>query len=188
MATILLLHSIRGLRAVERAAADRWRAAGHGVVTPDLFGGVVPETLEAGFALVEATGEPVLVERAAAAAGALPADAVLAGLSMGAGIASALWERRPEAAGVLLLHGIGPVPDAPRPGTPLAAHLADPDPFEAEEWVTWWRDTARERGLAPDLWRYPGAGHLFTDAMIDDYDAAAAALVWDRAGAFLAAL
>ena len=29
MATVLLLHSVRGLRAVERRAAERWQAEGH---------------------------------------------------------------------------------------------------------------------------------------------------------------
>ena len=157
MATVLLLHSIRGLRAVERRAAERWQAEGHRVVTPDLFEGAVPETVEAGFALVEAVGDAALVARAAAAAEGLPAETVLAGLSMGAGIASTLWERRPGTAGVLLLHGIGAPPEAPRPGTPLAAHLAEPDPFE-EEWVAWWRDTAAARGLAPQALALSGRG------------------------------
>lgn len=188
MASILLLHSIRGLRAVERGAADRWRAEGHAVSTPDLFDGVVPETLEAGFALVEALGEEALVDRATAAAGALPEDAVLSGLSMGAGIAATLWAQRPATAGVLLLHGVGPVPDTARPGTPLAAHVAEPDPFESEEWIEWWQAEAEARGLAPRLYRYPGAGHLFTDPTIEDDDPAAAALLWGRARSFLATL
>lgn len=188
MATILLLHSIRGLRAVEHGAADRWRSEGHAVLTPDLFDGAVPETLEAGFALVESLGDETLLDRAAAAAEAIPADAVLAGVSMGAGIAAALWARRPKTAGVLLLHGIGPVPQAPRPETPLAAHIAEPDPFEQEEWIDWWQDEAVARGLAPRLYRYPGAGHLFTDATIEDDDPAAAALLWSRSSAFLATL
>lgn len=188
MASILLLHSIRGLRAVERAAAARWRAEGHAVATPDLFDGAVPETLEAGFALVEAVGDEGLLARATAAAAALPENAVLAGLSMGAGIAATLWAARPQTAGVLLLHGIGPVPEAPRPGTPLAAHIAEPDPFESDEWIDWWQDQAVARGLAPRLYRYPGAGHLFTDATIEDDDPAAAALLWHRSSAFLATL
>jgi len=188
MATVLLLHSVRGLRAVERRAAERWQAEGHRVVTPDLFEGAVPETVEAGFALVEEVGDAALVARAAAAAEGLPAETVLSGLSMGAGIASTLWERRPGTAGVLLLHGIGAPPEAPRPGTPLAAHVAEPDPFEEEEWVAWWRDTAAARGLAPQLWRYPGAGHLFTDEAIEEHDPAAAALLWSRARDFLANL
>lgn len=157
------------------------------MVAPDLFEGAVPEMVEAGFALVEATGEATLVARAGAAADALPPETVLSGLSMGAGIASTVWEDRPGMAGVLL-HGVGPLPEAPRRGTPLAAHVAEPDPFEAEEWVGWWRETAAERGLEPLLWRYPGARHLFTDDAIGEHDPAAAALLWSRARDFLAAL
>ena len=44
MASILLLHSVCGLRDFERSAADRLRAAGHDVATPDLFDGEHPAT------------------------------------------------------------------------------------------------------------------------------------------------
>lgn len=188
MASVLLLHSVRGLREVERGIAARWRGEGHEVLTPDLFGGEVPGTVEAGFVYVEAVGEPALVERAAAAAREMPGETVLARLSMGAGIASWLWERRPDAAGLLLLHGIGPVPAEAREGTPVALHLAEPDEFETEDWVEVWRGQAAERGLDAEVFRYPGAGHLFTDEAIDEYDPPAAALLLSRASDFLARL
>jgi dienelactone hydrolase len=38
MASIILFHSVYGLRHVEHAAAQRFRAAGHDVFVPDLFG------------------------------------------------------------------------------------------------------------------------------------------------------
>ena len=188
MAHVLLLHSVRGLRSVEREIAGRWKAEGHDVEVPDFFEGEVPGTVERGFAVVEATGEPVLVERAAAAAAAMPPETVLAGLSMGAGIAAMLWERRPEAAAVLMLHGVGPVPRTARAGTPAQLHLAEPDEFETEEWVDAWREEAAARRLAAEVFRYPGAGHLFTDATIDEYEPESAALLLSRASGFLAEL
>ena len=41
MASILLFHSVLGLRPAVLADAERLRAAGHDVSTPDLFDGAV---------------------------------------------------------------------------------------------------------------------------------------------------
>lgn len=153
-------------------------------MTPDLFDGEVPETLEAGLALEERLW-PEPVRRAAQAAEALPADAVLGGFSMGAAIATIVWGDRPEAAGLLLLHGLGEIPDAPRPGTPVQAHVALPDAFAPEDEVAAWRAAAAGAGVAAEIFHYPGAGHLFTDPTLPDHDAGAAALLWRRATAFL---
>jgi dienelactone hydrolase len=173
MASVLLLHSVRGLRDVERLAAERWRAEGHAVVTPDLFGGTVPETLDAGFALVEAVGEAALVGRVRAAAAEMPVNAVLAGLSMGAGLAA--------------MPG-GPVPETARPETPAQLHLAEPDPFDSEDAVNAWSADAKRLRLAAEVFRYPGSGHLATDPTIEDHDPAGAALLWPRVSTFLAGL
>lgn len=186
MATILLFHSTLGLRAVERQWAETFRAAGHRVVTPDLFGGETAATIEDGFRLQERHAAEAS-RRARQAAAALPADAVLSGLSYGAGVASELWAERTDAAGILLLHGVGPVPEAPRPGTPAQSHLADPDPYDGD-WVDFWRETTAARGVAATLSLYPGVGHLFSDPSLPDHDAAATALCRERALAFLASL
>ena len=123
-----------------------------------LFEGAVPETEEAGFALVEEVGDAALVARAAAAAEGLPAETVLAGLSMGAG-------DRLDALGAPAGNGGGAAAARDRrarrgatAGDAARAHVAEPDPFEEEAWVAWWRDTAAARGLEPQLWRYPAAG------------------------------
>jgi dienelactone hydrolase len=187
MATILLLHSVRGLRDFEHATADRLRSAGHEVVTPDLFDGEVPATLEDGLALEERLW-PKPVRRAARAAEALPDDAVLAGISMGAAVATILWADRPATAGLLLLHGLGEVPERPRPGVPVQAHVAEPDAFIPEDDVAAWHKAAAEVGVAAELFRYAGAGHFFTDPSLPDHHAEATALLWQRAAAFLEAL
>lgn len=188
MATILLLHSVLGLRAVEREWAEIFRAAGHRVATPDLFDGAVARDIDEGFAIRERLGGEEIMRRAREAVAALPPDAVLSGLSFGAGVASDLWAERPETAGVLLLHGIGPVPDNAYRGTPAQMHLADPDPFEDAEWVDYWRNATAEHGIAAGVHLYPGPGHLFTDASLPDHDPDAAAHCRERALAFLASL
>lgn len=185
MTDVLLLHSVYGCRPAEQAIAARLRALGHRVVVPDLYDGRVAATVDEGFALHGEIGAARIAERAAAAAAGLAPDAVLAGVSMGAGLAADLWARRPDAAGILLLHGIGPLPDAPRPGIPLALHLAQPDDYEDEDFVGDWLRTAAARGVAVSAFRYPGAGHYFLDESLPDHDPVAAARALERIEAFL---
>ncbi len=186
MATILLFHSIRGLCELERSAVERLRAEGHQVITPDLYAGETSPTIEAGFALQERIGWDTLLRRAEATQA--PPDAVLAGASMGAAIASHLWANRPDTRGVLFLHGVAPIPRTARPGLPLGIHLAEPDPYEEEYWIGYCHGAANHAGINPEIFRYPGAGHLFTDPSLPDHDAAAAELLWQRVTAFLSAL
>jgi dienelactone hydrolase len=188
MATILLFHSVRGRRELERAAAERLRAAGHRVTVADLFDGETASTLEEGIAIEERLWPEPLLGRAAAAADALPPDAVLAGFSMGANVATQIWAERPATAGLLLLHGLGEIPEAPRAGVPVQAHLAEPDAFAPEDDVAAWQTAAPRKAVGAEVFRYAGAGHLFTDPSLPDHDAAAAALLWERGLAFLAAL
>lgn len=118
MVDVVLFHAIMGLRAAEHAWADRMRATGHRVFTPDLFAGETAATIEAGFELEKRIGWDTIVARAADASADLPNDAVLAGISMGAGVAGGLWARRPATRGVLLLHGVCEVPADARRGLP----------------------------------------------------------------------
>lgn len=188
MATVLLLHAVRGLQDYERAAAERLRAAGHTVVLPDLFDGARAATVEEGMALKDQVGWETAVARAEAAAAPLPAEAVLGGFSWGAAIAAELWARRPDAAGILLLHGLVEIPQTARRGTRVQLHLAEPDPFEEEAFVGEIAAAAGRAGCALETFRYPGAGHLFTDPDLPGHDPAAAAALWRRVDAFLAGL
>jgi dienelactone hydrolase len=185
MADIVLFHSILGLRGAEAALAGRWRAAGHRVETPDLYDGRRTDSYDEGFALHDAIGDDELTARARAAVAPLPAETVLAGVSMGGGIAGTLWAERPAARGVLLLHGPAPLSPAPRPGTPVQVHMADPEPFDDEAFIAEWLEAARRLPIELEDFRYPGVGHCFTDATLPDYDARASALALDRVLGFL---
>ena len=74
MADVVLFHSVYGLRPAELATAERLRAAGHRVVTPDLYGGRATESIGEGFALFESIGWPTISEHAAAAVAELPPE------------------------------------------------------------------------------------------------------------------
>ncbi|WP_020666266.1 dienelactone hydrolase family protein [Amycolatopsis nigrescens] len=185
MAYIVLFHSVYGLRPVELAAADQLRAAGHEVVTPDLYAGQTAVTIHDGFALADRIGWAAIEARARESVRVLPADAVLAGFSMGAGVVSALLAERPETAGVLLLHGTAEMPVIVRDGLPVQLHIALPDEiFPAEEVISW-EESATEAGAEVQIHTYLGAGHFYTDPDLADYDQEAAALTWRRALGFL---
>lgn len=184
----MLFHSSYGLRQAEAGAAGRLRAAGHHVLVPDLFAGQTVASHEAARVLIDSIGWAVICERARRSLSTVPADAVLAGFSMGAGVIGSVWGQRPDAADVLLLHGITPVPAGVRRGLPIQVHVAEGDPFAPGQAVTEWRAGAAAAGAAAEVFSYPGAGHFYTDAQLADYHAPSASLTWQRVTAFLSAL
>ena len=186
---MVLFHSVIGRRPAVLAAADLLRAGGHTVVAPDLYGGRVAATADEGFALCEQIGWPVILRRSRQALAGLPADTVLAGLSMGASVAAALLDERPGTAGLLLLHNTGGGDaEAVRAGLPLHLHIAEPDRYQPAAEVAAWEQAMSGAGAAVQVFRYPGAGHLFTDPDDPDFDEPAAALAWERSLRFLSGL
>jgi dienelactone hydrolase len=192
MAEVVLFHHVQGLTAGVCAFADRLRAGGHTVYTPDLFGGEVAANIEDGLAIVGRIGDEALDNRVNQAVAGLPDGLVYAGFSLGGANAQRLAQTRPGARGALLYESclpltgewaIGPWPD----GVPVQIHGMDKDPFFALEGDL---DAARElvAVVGPELgqlFTYPGDVHLFTDSSLPSYDAAATTLVLDRSLAFL---
>jgi dienelactone hydrolase len=185
MVSVILFHSVMGLRKVEKDAAARIRAAGHDAVTPDLYEGRTADTIAEGFTLMSEIGWSIVCERAEKAVSDLPQSTVLAGISMGAGVVANLWPKRPVTTGVLLFHGLADIPDNARGGLPLQVHIAGPDHFVPDAQMSDWQTAAKQLGLAAQLFKYPGAGHFYTDTTSPDYNAAATELTWERALAFL---
>lgn len=182
MATIILFHSILGLRPVEREIAKIFEADGHEVILPDLFEGRTVEDYDAGFALKDEIGEETIRDRARSALDQAPKANVLAGVSFGAFLIGDLWQNHLETAGALLFSGVAPWSPSLPPFS-VSAHIARPDPFDDEDFFVEWAAKAGEVDLA--LHRYDGAGHYFLDKSLPDYDAQAARLCMERARAFL---
>lgn len=185
MSHVVLFHSALGLRPAVRRFADALRGAGHQVTTPDLFEGAVFERLEDGVVRRDAIGIPTLLERATVAVGGIEGDRIYAGFSMGAAPAQMLALTRPNARGVLLMHGALPLqmlgmnrwPE----NLPAQIHFAEEDP---------WMDLSVPETLASgssdvQLFRYAGRGHLFADEGSADYEAAHAELMLTRVLTFL---
>ncbi|HLX51996.1 MAG TPA: dienelactone hydrolase family protein [Streptosporangiaceae bacterium] len=188
MAQVVVFHSSYGLRQVEAGTAARLRDAGHQVLTPDLYAGQTAGSLDAALRLMDAIGWEVICERARQALGQVPGPAVLAGFSMGAGVIGSVWDQCRQIAGVVLLHGIAPIPASARPGLPVQVHLAENDPFASRHEAAQWQAGAAGAGLAAQVFTYPGAGHFYTDSHLADYHAQSASLTWQRVTAFLGGL
>ena len=183
---VVLLHSALGLRPAVRRTAERLTAAGHRMHVPDLYDGRVFDDVDEGVAHLQRLGWSSLVQRAEAVDA--PADAVHVGWSMGAGLAIHLAQTRPGARGVLLLHGGGIEADDAWPAVPVALHTAVDDPWVDAGYPEALLAAAARAG-APASWHvYPGPGHLFDDDDHPDHDPRSAALLWQRAMAFLAEL
>lgn len=186
MAEVVLFHHVQGLTEGVHAFAERLRAGGHTVHTPDLFDGALPATIEEGVAYSNGLGDEADA-RADRAVADLPEGLVYAGFSMGAGTAQRLAQTRPGARGALLYEAcipltgdwaFGPWPE----GVPVQIHGMDKDPFFALEGDI---DAARElvETVGPELaelFVYPGDRHLFMDSSLPSYDEEATALVLQR--------
>lgn len=188
MSELVLYHHVQGLTDGVRAFADELRRAGHTVHTPDLFDGRTFDSIDDGIAFAREAGFGALAERGAAAAEGIRDDAVYAGFSFGVMVAQRLAQTRPGARGALLMCACLPVSefgDAWPAGVPVQVHGKEADEFFLED-----LEAARELVASTDnaeLYLYPGDQHLFADSSLPDYDAAAAALLTERALAFLSA-
>src|SRR5579875_3861817 len=95
MAEVVLFHHVQGLTDGVRAFADRLRAGGHTVHTPDLYDGERADSIEAGLELSQHIGDDTLRERADRAVADLPDALVYAGFSSGEAVAQRLAQTRP---------------------------------------------------------------------------------------------
>ena len=192
MAEIALFHHAQGLTDGVIAFADRLRAAGHTVHTPDLYEGRTFATLEEGLDHARSIGFDTLLEAGVVAGEALSPEIVYAGFSLGVMPAQKLAQTRAGARGALLFDACIPVSEfgeAWPDGVPVQVHGMDNDPFFAEEGGD--IDAARDLVASTDqakLFLYPGNVHLFADASLPGYDAAATTLMLGRVLDFLSAL
>ena len=189
-AEVVVFHSALGLRPALIEWAQRVRAAGYTVHTPDLFDGEVFATLEEGAAKRDAIGVPELMRRAAASVEDLEVPVVYAGFSMGAAAAEFLAATRSNAQGALLMHGAVAIDVLGvvwwPPAVAVQVHYAESDPWVDRAAVDALTSAARAAGARAEVYTYPGSGHLFADCDLADHDSSSAALMLERALAFIA--
>ncbi len=187
--TIALFHSAYGPRPAVHAAAGRLRAAGHEVLLPDLFDGRTADDATQSMALKDEFGHEELLKRAVAFVAPYSGRGlVYAGFSLGAAIAQNLALGDEHARGLLLLHGTSDIADDAATDLPVQLHVAEPDPFEPDDWLNAWYLRMRRAGADVEVHRYRGAGHLYTDPGLPDWDEEAAERTWSTALSFVAEL
>ncbi|MBW0105292.1 dienelactone hydrolase family protein [Pseudonocardia sp. KRD291] len=194
MAHVVVFHHACGLTTGIRSFADRLRADGHDVCTPDLYDGATFTALDAGVAHAREIGFGVLLERGRRAVAAefpedLPGELVTVGFSLGALPAQMLAQTRPGVAGAVLCHACVPASefgDAWPPGVPLQVHAMEGDELFVNDGDL---DAARDIVASTDdadLFLYPGTTHLFADESLPDHDESAAAVLVQRVRDFVA--
>nr|WP_255622339.1 dienelactone hydrolase family protein [Tessaracoccus sp. OS52] len=187
-----MFHHVQGLTDGVREFADKFRTAGHSVLTPDLFDGALPDSIEEGVAFAEALDEETAGQRVEAALADVREGAVFGGISWGAMHAQRLAQTLPGAKGALLYEACIPITGewafGPWPKTvPLQVHGMADDPFFAHEGDL---DAALEIRDAVgselvEVYTYPGDRHLFIDSSLPSHDPRATALVVERSLEFL---
>lgn len=188
---VVLFHSVLGLRPAVGVFADRLRAAGHVVHTPDIFDGQVFGSLEDGGRMRDEIGIQQLMRRANTAIADFPPEIVLAGFSMGASVAEFLAARRPGTLAAILMHGaFAPAAFgiAAWPSVPVQIHYANGDRDVDVEQVMALQTAVQASDARVDVFGYDGGGHLFEDAEFEGHNAASAELMCGRVLAFLGEL
>jgi dienelactone hydrolase len=187
VAEVVLFHHIQGLTPGIVAFADRLRAAGHTVHTPDLLEGQTFPSIEEGETHVREVGFDTVFARGVAAAESLPGEVVYAGMSLGVGPAQQLAQNKPGAKGLLSMFAFMPASEFGNwpEGLPAQIHGMDNDPYFAGEGDLEAAQPFAEATKDVELFVYPGDAHLFVDSSVDGYDEKAAELLTERVLAFL---
>jgi dienelactone hydrolase len=192
MSTIVLFHSILGRRPGFMAAAERLRALGHEVATPDLFEGAVFERYEEAQANMAKIGLPEVFKRAALSTRDLPARVVYAGFSLGAACALGATIRKPGALACIAMAGVATKAQLGAAAWPsgivVQTHFAATDPGYDRAKVALLGEELGAAGSRLEAFEYASGGHLFADPGLPDYDRGSAEALWARVEALLAKL
>jgi dienelactone hydrolase len=184
VAEILLFHHAHGLTEGLDALAERLRAQGHVVHTPDVYAGATFARLDDGLAHAQRIGHDAIEEVARRAARTHRSADVTIGFSLGTFPAQLLAQELRRVRACALVGGA--LPPAALGGqwrhdVSLQVHLADPD-----EWVEPHEiESLLEHAPHAEVFRYRGRGHMFADPSSPDYDADAADAFEERLGDWL---
>ena len=186
---VVVYHSAYGLRPAIIDFADKLRAAGHVVHTPDLYDGEVFSDRNDAIRKIQELGFDKLLERALAAVENMPQDLVYAGFSNGGACAELLAATRAGARAAILIHAPLMVRDlgwtAWPANVPVQVHFADKDPIRNQAVIDALGAKVRQSGSSFEQFDYDAAGHLFADPAFPAYDADAAELMTKRVMEFL---
>ena len=197
---VVVLHAWWGLTEPFRQVCDRLAEAGFVALAPDLYRGKTATTIEEAEALAKALNQEeervrgdlrgaVRSLRQHAYPGRADGRGTLGvvGFSLGGAYALDLSVNLPdEIAAVVIFYTTYPGLDYRRAQATYLGHFAEQDPFEPAEAVAAMEQELQAAGRPATFYTYPGTTHWFFEAnRLDAYNAAAAALAWERTIAFL---
>lgn len=191
---VVVLHAWWGLTEPFREVCDRLAAAGFMALAPDLYHGETAETVERAEALGAALDQKMERWRGDIA-GALrylrqngaTGPLGIIGFSLGGAYALDTSVNRPEEiSAVVVFYDTYPGLEYNRASAPYLCHYAEDDSFVSTEAIAQMERELQAAGRPVTISTYPGTKHWFFEANRPDaYDAAAAALAWERTVAFL---
>jgi len=192
---ILLLHAWWGLNDTVRSFVDALGEAGFVVIAPDLYRGVVVDTIEDAERQSEAQSVVVRMRTVSAALtrlrgepGVTASSLGVVGFSMGAFYALEATGDDPSIVATVLVYGTGRDRDWSSSNASFQGHFAENDPYESADTVAALEASLRGGGRRTEFHTYPGTGHWFMEPdRADAFDERAAALAWGRMLAFLRA-
>ncbi len=193
---VLLLHAWWGLNPPIVDLADRLGGEGFAVLAPDLFDGLVLDSIETAdthVAEVEEDWESILaeVERALdTLLGGEPGGVAVVGFSFGAAYGHLVTSKRDEVAALVDFYaGMGfEVPGRPGGGSPAyLGHFAADDPYEEEDpaGVPGFDARVKEANPLSAAHLYPDTTHWFFEADRPEYHEASAQRAFRRTVEFL---
>lgn len=197
---VVVLHAWWGLTEPFQQVCDRLAEAGFVALAPDLYRGKTATTIDQAKALgaaldqeeervrADIRGAIAFLRHHAATNSAGGQDRVaLIGFSLGAAYSLDMSVTIAEdIAAVVVFYGTYPGLDYSRAQAAYLCHFAEHDPYESAESIAQMEQDLKAAGRRATFFTYPGTTHwFFEDNRPDAYDAAAAALAWERTLAFL---
>ncbi|HEX8033172.1 MAG TPA: dienelactone hydrolase family protein [Ktedonobacterales bacterium] len=200
---VVVLHAWWGLTEPFQQVCDRLAEAGFMALAPDLYRGKTATTVEEAQALASALdgeservrddirGAVQFLRQHGQHAATSPADGrgkfALVGFSLGGAYALDMSVTlAEEIAAAVIFYTTYTGLDYRRAKAAYLFHFAEDDPFEPAESVAQMQQELQAAGRQATIYTYPDTKHWFFEANRPDaYDAAAAALAWERTLAFL---
>jgi dienelactone hydrolase len=186
---VVVFHSALGLRPGLLQWAQRLRDAGHWVHTPDLYDGEVFHDVGGAVRKIQEIGFDGMLERSMAAVSQLPEQMMYVGFSNGGACAELLAATRPGAEAAILIGAPLPIRELGWdvwPGSvPVQVHFSENDARRSQPIIDRLKERVLGSGARFEEHTYAGSCHHLADPDWPDYNADAAALVFDRVVKFL---
>ena len=186
--SVILLHEFFGLQRSFKAYADRLNDQGFTVLAPDLYDGVIADSVGSAKDMAQGLDVDRTMGRIKAAAEHLTTNwhprLGVVGFSLGANFAVELAQQLSAEAAVLY-YGLGDI-DVDTRRSPLLGHFAQHDEWESYEDAKAVFDGLQQHGFEAEMHVYPNVGHWFANADVHSaYDESASELAFERSAEFL---